>query len=326
MSRLTGYLPVGAACSKDVPVVTWRSIAATPFDEPFFADTVNRHRDLARGDDIVADISTMREDVTSLETIEPTGFIFHMSRCGSTLLCQMLAALRKNRVISEPTVLNDVLFPRATPFSRGCLVDWLKLLIGALGQRATREEQRYFLKFRSWSVFSLPVLREAFPTVPWMFLYRDPVEVMVSALRKPPAYLRTKGAEGAGFLPWLGIDIATAESLSPEEYIARMLREYCRTVLHEMDSLGLVVNYRDLPEALTEKVLPHFGVDFDEAEATIMRLASAYYSKDFVGRKAFFTSDNEEKQKAATPTLRRAAEEWALPAIVELESMNGARQ
>ena len=31
----------------------------------------------------------------------------------------------------------------------------------------------------------LPLFRAAFPKTPWIFIYRDPVEVMVSLLRKP---------------------------------------------------------------------------------------------------------------------------------------------
>ena len=38
------------------------------------------------------------------EPIEPTGFIFHESRVGSTLVANMLASIPANLVYSEPHV------------------------------------------------------------------------------------------------------------------------------------------------------------------------------------------------------------------------------
>ena len=41
--------------------------------------------------------------------LAPTGFVFHLSRCGSTLVSQMLAALPQNVVLSEAGPINDAL-------------------------------------------------------------------------------------------------------------------------------------------------------------------------------------------------------------------------
>ena len=40
------------------------------------------------------------------------------------------------------------------------------------------------MKFSSWNVLYLPLVRAAFPVVPWVFVYRHPVEVMVANLAK----------------------------------------------------------------------------------------------------------------------------------------------
>ena len=101
----------------------------------------------------------------------PAGFIFHMSRCGSTLVAQMLAALPENRVLSEPTAINAVIraalldarIPRAT------LVDWLRTVVGLLGC-PLEGESRYFVKLDCWHVLALPLIVEAFPETPWIFL------------------------------------------------------------------------------------------------------------------------------------------------------------
>jgi hypothetical protein len=52
-------------------------------------------------------------------------------------------------------------------------------MVAALGQ-ARAGETRLFLKLDCWHMRDLPLFRRAFPNTPWVFLYRDPVEVLVS--------------------------------------------------------------------------------------------------------------------------------------------------
>ena len=54
-------------------------------------------------------------------------------------------------------------------------------MVSALAQ-PRRGEQALFVKLDSWHTLALPLFRRAFPSVPWVFLYRDPVEVPVSQL------------------------------------------------------------------------------------------------------------------------------------------------
>ena len=81
------------------------------FTEPFFHDSVQ---------------AAMREPMTALscrempldvaETLEPVGpagFIYHISRCGSTLVAQMLNTLPGALVMSEPGPLDEVIQARA---------------------------------------------------------------------------------------------------------------------------------------------------------------------------------------------------------------------
>ena len=41
--------------------------------------------------------------------VAPAGFIFHLSRCGSTLITQMLASLPENVVLSKPGVVDAMI-------------------------------------------------------------------------------------------------------------------------------------------------------------------------------------------------------------------------
>ena len=135
--------------------------------------------------------------------LPPTGFIFHMSRCGSTLVAQLLAALPQNIVISEAGPVDAVLRanwydPNITSAQR---IAWLRALLSAYA-RPRHGEQHFYVKFDSWHTLELPLIQAAFPDVPWIFLYRDPVQVLVS-------HQRQRGSQMVpDLLPpqWLGLD------------------------------------------------------------------------------------------------------------------------
>lgn len=59
---------------------------------------------------------------SGLEPIQPKGFIYHETRCGSTLVANMLAALPPSRVFSESKPPVQVLMGRT---SRIRVVTWL---------------------------------------------------------------------------------------------------------------------------------------------------------------------------------------------------------
>src|SRR4029077_6493953 len=159
--------------------------------------------------------------------LEPSGFIFHMSRCGSTLVSQMLAALPSNIVVSEASPIDTVV--QAGRWRRDLSEDrqarWLPPIIGALGQKRTGSEQHYFIKLDCWHTLALPLFRRAFPAVPWVFLYRDPVEVLASQVSQPGTQMLPRGI-GPNLY---GIERAYGPG-SAEDYYARVLAKVCEPV------------------------------------------------------------------------------------------------
>ena len=154
-------------------MVDWRYTAGVQFDDPFFVQTVERC--LADPFNLLfhheTSIDELGRSAARHPGLPPAGFIFHLSRCGSTLVSQMLAALPQHLVVSEAAPIDTVL-QSAQP-------EWLQWIVGALGQPRNDGQRRMFVKFDAWATRHLSVIRQAFPTVPWIFLYRDPVEVLV---------------------------------------------------------------------------------------------------------------------------------------------------
>jgi hypothetical protein len=255
--------------------------------------------------------------------IAPTAFIFHASRCGSTLMAQMLASLPSHIVVSEPPMLDALL--RAHFFVEGLArqqqLAYVRALVRALAQPRFGES-KFVVKMDAWNIFELDLIREAFPTTPWVFLYRDPLEIAVSQLRQRASYM-VPGLIGPS--QWM-FNQQDALSMSDKEYVARILgkifEEAARVVTREPNFAGCV-HYNQLPSAMWETLGETFGVqDGGNAAATATMQAAAKW--DAKNPYFEFVKDAEEKQREATPLLRQLVDQWVRPHYDALEKMRGA--
>ncbi|HEX6125010.1 MAG TPA: hypothetical protein VFZ23_06500 [Pyrinomonadaceae bacterium] len=300
---LRRWVPVEVSNHGSPPAVDWCYMGSSRFTRPFFEDTIRqqfrmpfsrmfRHR---------TSIECVGELVDKSPGIPPTGFIFHMSRCGSTLVSQMLAAVDKNIVISEAPPIDSVLNAKPADSDDDQRALWLKWIVGALGQKRFDREQYFFIKFDSWSTLDLDLIQSAFPSVPWIFLYRNPVEVIVSQLRQRGSHMIPGNLDK--FMP--GIALAEALEIPAEEYCARILERICEAgITHARNANALLVNYSQLPEAVTSVVADHFGVAFDNDDISKMLKAANFNAKT---PQLFFEPDSEQKREEATDAVRRAA-------------------
>jgi hypothetical protein len=317
-----GWIPIRLYWDQGRPSVDWCYLGTRRFREPFFTQTVEQC--LRQPFNLAFRPQTPVEVLADRQArrpgLAPTGFLFHMSRCGSTLVSQMLAALPRNIVLSEAGPLDDVLRanvrdPRVTDEQR---IAWLRGMVSALGQRRAGED-RLFVKFDAWHTLYLPLIQAAFPGVPWVFLYRDPVEVLVSQCRQPASYL-IPGVLGPLF-PCL--DRAAADQAGVEEYAARILASICQAALdwQERTGSGLLVNYTQLPEAVWSAVAEFWGTTYSPEDRERMRQVTQFDAKT---PSLYFTDDTAEKQRQATDPLRRAADTWLGPVYERLEARRQA--
>jgi len=174
-----------------------------------------------------------------------------------------------------------------------------------------------FIKLDSWHTRALPLLRRAFPDTPWIFLYRDPVEVLVSQLRMRGA----QTVPGIVPLEWFGLTAQDAY-LPERSFIARVLERTCSAVIEHGQAGGLLVNYAELPDAFFERILPHFGMTLEAPALEAMRIAAARYSKS---PDTGFKADGAAKQREADPELRAAATDYVAPVFAELEALRTSR-
>jgi hypothetical protein len=319
-SDLTGWVPIRFFWENGRPAIDWCYGGTRRFLEPFFDQTVEQFLRLPFN--LLFRRQTPVEVLAEWQAVRPglapTGLIFHMSRCGSTLVSQMLAALPQHVVLAEASPLDAAL--RAPGVTEEQRITWFRGLVSALGQARNPKEKHLFIKLDSWHTLELPLIQRAFPDVPWIFLYRNPVEVVVSHVRQRGAQMVPGVLDPASF----GLDLATAGQMAAEEYTARVLARICETVLdaHQKTGRGKLVNYSQLPAAITSKVAAFFGMAWSAEEGERMVAAAQFNAKN---PSLFFVPDSAEKKQQATDRMRQAADTWVGSGYERLEALRQAR-
>ncbi len=308
------WLPVAVAAGPEGAVVDWAWFGPQPLRAAFYELEIQRALSLPfnRAFRYRTGFHDFVTHIGAADSLKLSGFIFHMSRCGSTLAAQMLAALADSIVISEAAPI-DAVVQLCRGFSDADAVSALRAIVAAFGRERGGHERRFFIKLDAWHTLALPLFRRAFPDVPWVFLYRDPVEVLVSQMRQrgiqmvpqyfPPAFY---GIEDAG-------------TPLDEDYCARVLAAICQAVIdHQCVGGGLLLDYRELPGAVFASLLPHFGVSCDETERETMRRVARLDAKSPITP---FTADAAAKQRDATENVRRAADRHLVEIYDRLEAL-----
>jgi gluconate kinase len=315
-AQLDGWIPARLYWNEGRPMVDWCYLGRRRFEASFFEQTVTEC--LQHPSNLLFRHQTPIETLCELSELrpglKPNGFIFHMSRCGSTLVSRMLAALRKHIVISEARPIDSLLRAR---FNHAEVTDdqrvaWLRWMVNALGQQRLGGEERFFIKFDAWNTVDIPLIRRAFPDVPWIFVYREPVEVLVSQLAHRGAHM-IPGVIHPSLFAINGETIAAMES---EEYCARVLAAICQAALQHHASGGSLINYKQLPEVVWSTVLGLFGVACSEDEVETLKDTAKLHAKNPV---LAFQDDSAVKQESATAPLRKAANRWLYPIYKQLE-------
>jgi hypothetical protein len=316
--RFRGWAPMRFCWRDQHPMVNWCLVDGYfRFTDPFFDQTIatalrNPFQLLFQHQTPIELLGELEQEAPGLA---PTGFIFHMSRCGSTLISQMAAVLPDTLVISEAGPIDAVLQarrrnPAVTPEQTSV---WLRWMVSTLGRRNDAGLKRYFVKLDAWHILDLELIRKTFPATPWIFVYRDPVEVMVSLMQQPAHWT----LPGQLSLELTGMDVASVLSASREEYCGWMLARFLRAALDNYQNhSGLLVNYTELPEIMWNLLGNFFGANFTPAEMELMRASSEFYAKSPT---LPFSPDTVDKQRQASERVRQVCRERLQPLYDSLE-------
>lgn len=306
-ASFAGWIPIRLFIRDDALWVDWCFRGAHTFKQPFFRQDVEtllrkpfnvvyrRHTPIdalvawaERGGDGVA-IAPLR------------ALVGHVSRCGSTLICQMLATQSSHVVVSEPPMLDMLLGvnQRLSHVSLNEKIRWLRALVFALCQ-APNGERHTVMKLDAWHVFEYDLFRAAFPDVPMLFVFRDPVEVAVSHIQETATYM-IPGAVGT---ITRCVPFDEAVWTSPERYIAAVLGEIYAAGAEACEGGGVMaLSYRSLPSIVWTQLREVLGLGDDEAT---IRSLLACTERDAKRPSDTFSDDSHRKRDEASPVLREA--------------------
>ncbi len=261
------------------PEFRWLHTGGKKFTEPFFGETISSCMSLFPNRDGFP-VSSAEELVAAAskeDAVEPTAFIFHISRCGSTLLSQLLSRDERCIVLSEVPLLDELLrFPfrhDASPSQEELFRATLRLL----GKKTSGKEKFLFVKADSWHVMLYERIRRWFPQTPAFLLYRSPAEVMRSHGKLKGMHAIPGMIEPELF----GFEREAIMHLHPAPYLEMVLERYFETYLEILGSGpgATPLSFHAGPMRMLQRVAEVTGIHFDEAILAGMRERAGEHSK-----------------------------------------------
>jgi len=232
-------------------------------------------------------VAAMERDALPL-----SGLVFHMSRCGSTLVMRALRAWPGVRTICEPALLDAALvLGRA-----GADAQWslLRAVVAALLQ-PHGNDRRVVIKFDAWHALALAQIAAKLPA-PWLFVYRDPAEVLASHRNEDyvgaSRMVQEASAAGATF----------ASEGAIADAVAQALGAICAAVLPHA-SANRLLDFNELPGALQSRVAPAFGLDPEACDRDILDDVLVHHAK----RPAEAYADDRAAKRATIDAATYAA-------------------
>jgi len=322
-----------------------------PVHLPFFSDLLSISGCERPSNLEVWDRAQAEEYLASHRVVPPSGFIFHAGRVGSTLAANMLAVDPGALVYSEAQPIVEASYSYCRNCDMDYRVDLFRLVVGLMG--VSPDADRLFFKLHPTSTPEVELFHRAFPETPYIYLHRDPVEVMMSMLKTEyPAgsnnYLPLRSQRASKGRPKprkqppclrplvevhkaLGFGASEGSKRSPrEEYCGAYLREINLAAARHAtgEEHGMPVNYdRNYVDKMKNIVIPKFfKVPQTDEYVKRVKEVSSVYSKQRGKKKqnGKYEADIDKKQKEAWPYLREMSNKWVTPSydkLVKIENM-----
>lgn len=282
---LARWYPMALDASGAEPLLAWRYLGERLLTAAFFQDNFSA-QEAADTRVCYTPLSALFDagQGQGLRSLQPSAFVFHVSRCGSTLVTQMLSQLPSCVALSEPPVLDSFFrLLHAQPLGwDGAAV--FRQLLAALGQARRASEQHLVVKLDCWHAPWMPWLRLVYPDVPMVFLYREPQQVLDS-------HTRQRGLQMVpGLLP-LGPLQLTGQMQHAGDldgYAQQVLGAIFRTAVDLAGASGLqLLNYSQLPAVVWTELMPALGIACSAALLQAVQKRGQFHAKhgsaQFVG-------------------------------------------
>ncbi|MFC9767994.1 sulfotransferase [Rhodococcus jostii] len=242
-------------------------LGRSAFAAPRFDDVVDFHRPSGAPTAAVARFRLPMSSVLGATAAAPlpcpAALVFHVGRCGSTLLCNLLASVDGWVTLKEPEFVNGALLrlaAEADPIRRERLGTLVALLLRSLAHgvriRADGRERACIVKFTSWNVLLADEFIRRLDPIPLVVLTRDPWATVASLLHEPPHWY------GPPPKPAATRSSARADHLEAARFFAAAWTCMADRALRLPAARTLFVSYPELvrdPMAALGRVCRHLG-------------------------------------------------------------------
>lgn len=273
------WVPWDLVPTDGAPMVRWARVDQRVFSKPFFEDDIRLAGGVFQREG--------RTRLTSLDTLDDwsdrsaelpiQGLVFHTSRCGSTLLMQLLHASGKVAIVAEPPVLDQVLrltMPQSNWTAQPAQVRrWCQGALNALTQRRGQNSLNCtVVKLDAWLIGAIDELAALVPAAWRIFLFREPAAILSS-------HRHIRGMFMVPYLlPWqsLGTEGPCLDPANLDRWAAQILLATFQRGKSAVESAAVwPLAYQEVLKATQDTILPASGITVtDEIRARLEACAA----------------------------------------------------
>ena len=289
---LFNWIPVKLIEKDNEIYFEWIYLANLKLADPFFDESIAKcksHAYNSKQFKVVSTVENLIDWTNELISVELKSLVFHVSRCGSTMLSQSLATSSENIMISEAPIIDQIL--RSDLFSLEKKTSLIQSVLKLLGQKRFPEQKHLIIKLDAWHIFKSAYLRSIFTDIPFALLYRNPTEVLKSHQKMMGMHMVPNLLPSQIF----GISVKEVHDLSFQQYGGLVLEKYFQGFLdfYEMDQNVVMLNYNEGMRAVVEKFVSFINVQYSNGELEKMYDRLKRHSKN---ESAVFAGDQFKEE------------------------------
>lgn len=227
--------------------------------------------------------------------LDDVGFIFHTSRCGSTMFSEAIKCSKRAQVLSEPPILNALLSPELD-ISDEIRMKLLRISVARMRGCRFADQMLTFIKTRSWNILRADLFEKCFPHSKALFIHRDTREILRSVWESPPGWLRGFKV----FAKYVGATDQQIEELELggiEHQSCFMIREFCKFAMNSSKLVVHSVDYSSIKQKFFELMERVWNTSFNATEFDEVILSFSRHSKSPFGSRLQYSTEFSKERK-----------------------------
>ncbi len=295
------WLPISVGYAMGEPIVTVARLKQMPVG--FLSDI-----DLRRNGDIVKIPLNDIEIEQNMHNM--AGLVFHLPRSGSTAVARALTSIDCTSCFFEPAALDQLLSPQL--MDKIDPIASLKKLLLLFESVSHTSKHKVFIKLSSWSTLHIFKYRNALPTTPFFFVYRNPIEILVQILQRPTGWMQSPAKKEIEKM--LGLE----RSMAIEEFSGTMLSIFCDEVL-KLQPKPIPIKHSTLMESSVNAIEQVLDYDLRDIELQQLRSSFKLDSEDWQ-KPSDYIADSLQLINSAPESLVEMCQRIVKPSIARIDA------